>query len=145
MLRIETVVGRLPDSITASTLYFVRVGLGLDIYVSDSDGIVAHKVNTDSDQVLLTKLHELYSSDSDVTSDDTIGMAISKLTNKVSQLSSALSGKLDRGAEAETSKKWTNPITLSLSGALRGEVLFDGSQNVELEVTLLDIDMGNIN
>lgn len=145
MLRIEKVVGRLPDSITASTLYFVRVGLGLDIYVSDSDGIVAHKVNTDSDQVLLTKLHELYSSDSDVTSDDTIGMAISKLTNKVSQLSSALSGKLDIGAEAETSKKWTNPITLSLSGALRGEVLFDGSQNVELEVTLLDIDMGNIN
>ena len=145
MLRIEKVVGRLPDSITASTLYFVRVGLGLDIYVSDSDGIVAHKVNTDSDQVLLTKLHELYSSDSDVTSDDTIGMAISKLTNKVSQLSSAISGKLDIGAEAETSKKWTNPITLSLSGALRGEVLFDGSQNVELEVTLLDIDMGNIN
>lgn len=145
MLRIEKVVGRLPDPITASTLYFVRVGLGLDIYVSDSDGIVAHKVNTDSDQVLLTKLHELYSSDSDVTSDDTIGMAISKLTNKVSQLSSALSGKLDIGAEAETSKKWTNPITLSLSGALRGEVLFDGSQNVELEVTLLDIDMGNIN
>ena len=145
MLRIEKVVGRLPDSITASTLYFVRVGLGLDIYVSDSDGLVAHKVNTDSDQVLLTKLHELYSSDSDVTPDDTIGMAISKLTNKVSQLSSALSGKLDIGAEAETSKKWTNPITLSLSGALRGEVLFDGSQNVELEVTLLDIDMGNIN
>ena len=145
MLRIEKVVGRLPAPITASTLYFVRVGLGLDIYVSDSDGIVAHKVNTDSDQVLLTKLHELYSSDSDVTSDDTIGMAISKLTNKVSQLSSALSGKLDIGAEAETSKKWTNPITLSLSGALRGEVLFDGSQNVELEVTLLDIDMGNIN
>ena len=145
MLRIEKVVGSLPDPITASTLYFVRVGLGLDIYVSDSDGMVAHKVNTDGDQVLLTRLHELYNSDSDVTADDTIGMAISKLTNKVNQLSSALSGKLDIGAEAETSKKWTNPITLSLSGALRGEVSFDGSQNVELEVTLLDIDMGNIN
>lgn len=145
MLRIEKVVGRLPDPITASTLYFVRVGLGLDIYVSDSDGMVAHKVNTDQDQVLLTKLSELFVSNAPVTEDDSILSAISKLNTQVQSLAQALSGKLDIGAEATTSKKWTSPISISLAGAVTGSALVDGSQNVEISLSLSDIDMGNIN
>ena len=144
MFRIEKVVGKLPEPITASTLYFVRVGLGLDIYVSDSDGMIAHKVNTDQNQVLLTKLNDLFSSDAPVTEDDSILSAIGKLNTQVQGLAQALSGKLDIGAEAASSKKWSAPISLNLSGALRGTALIDGSQNVELEVTLTDIDMGNI-
>jgi len=145
VLRIEKVVGRLPDPITASTLYFVRVGLGLDIYVSDSDGMVAHKVNTDQDQVLLTKLSELFVSNAPVTEDDSILSAISKLNTQVQSLAQALSGKLDIGAEATTSKKWTSPISISLAGAVTGSALVDGSQNVEISLSLSDIDMGNIN
>ena len=86
MLRIEKVVGRLPEPLFASTLYFVRVGLGFDIYVTDNEGQVAHKVNVDQDQVLLTKLNELYSSNSPVTEDDTVLSAISKLNNQVQSL-----------------------------------------------------------
>lgn len=145
MLRIEKVIGRLPDVLFASTLYFVRVGLGLDIYVTDSDGMVAHKVNTDQDQVLFTQLNELYSSNQPITTDDTIISAISKLNNQVKDLASALSGKLDIGAEATTSKKWTAPINLSLNGAVTGAALVDGSQDVEIQVSLSNIDMGNIN
>lgn len=144
MLRIEKVISRLPDPISASTLYFVRVGLGLDIYVTDSDGHVAHKVNVDHDQVLLTKINNLYTSNDLITEDDSILSAISKLNTQVQNLALALSGKLDIGAEATTSKKWTTPITLSLSGAVSGSALVDGSQNVEINISLSDIDMGKL-
>lgn len=144
MLRIEKVVGRLPEPLFASTLYFVRVGLGLDIYVTDNEGQMAHKVNVDQDQVLLTKLNELYSSNSPVTEDDTVLSAISKLNNQVQSLAQALSGKLDIGAEAATSKQWTNAISISLAGAVSGTTMIDGSQNVEIAVSLSNIDMGNI-
>lgn len=144
MLRIEKVVGRLPEPITASTLYFVRVGLGLDIYVSDSDGAVAHKVNVDQNQVLLTKLNDLYVSDLDVTEDDSLLSAISKLNTKVQNLAQALSGKLDIDAEAATSKKWTTPVRFRLTGDVAGSAFIDGSQNVELNTTLNNLDMGNI-
>ena len=144
MLRIEKVIGRLPDVLFASTLYFVRVGLGLDIYVTDFEGQAAHKVNTDHDQVLLTKLHQVYTDNSEITEDDTILSALLKLNTRVGQLSSALSGKLDIGAEAVTSKQWTIAINLSLVGGVKGSVQVDGSKDVAIDVTLSDIDMGNL-
>lgn len=39
------VVGSLPATLTPNTLYCVRVGVGFDVYLSDSTGGVAHKVN----------------------------------------------------------------------------------------------------
>lgn len=41
----EKVVSALPDPLTASTHYYVRVGIGFDHYLSDSTGSVAHKLN----------------------------------------------------------------------------------------------------
>ena len=71
--------------------------------------------------------------------------AISKLNNQVQSLAQALSGKLDIGAEATTSKQWTNAISISLAGAVSGTTMIDGSQNVEIAVSLSNIDMGIIN
>ena len=71
--------------------------------------------------------------------------AISKLNNQVQSLTQALSGKLDIGAEATTSKQWTNAISISLAGAVSGTTMIDGSQNVEIAVSPSNIDMGIIN
>ncbi len=95
MLRIEKVVSTLPDPISASTLYFVRAGLGIDVYVSDSSGIIAHKVNVSEDQVLATKLGQIYNGDEDVTVDDSILMAISKLDNKLKALNTNVNNRLN--------------------------------------------------
>lgn len=45
-LRIEKVISTLPSQLEPNTLYFVRVGEGIDIYVTDSTGTAAHKHNT---------------------------------------------------------------------------------------------------
>ena len=79
------------------------------------------------------------------TEDDRVLSAISKLDNQVQSLTQALSGKLDIGAEATTSKQWTNAISISLAGAVSGTTMIDGSQNVEIAVSLSNIDMGIIN
>jgi len=45
IFRAEKVISTLPGSLEADTLYAVRVGDGFDLYISDSTGTVAHKVN----------------------------------------------------------------------------------------------------
>ncbi len=42
-LRIEKVISTLPSQLEPNTLYFVRVGEGIDIYVTDIMGPIAHK------------------------------------------------------------------------------------------------------
>lgn len=44
----EKVISTVPENITPDTVYFVRVGVGFDLYVSDSTGTVAHKLNVSS-------------------------------------------------------------------------------------------------
>lgn len=45
-LRIEKVVGSLPGSLVADTIYFVRTGAGFDIYVTNTTGtIVSYALN----------------------------------------------------------------------------------------------------
>ncbi|MDD5360410.1 MAG: hypothetical protein PHI79_03430 [Sulfurovaceae bacterium] len=39
-------VSALPAELSTNTLYMVRVGTGFDLYVSDSTGSVAHKINS---------------------------------------------------------------------------------------------------
>jgi hypothetical protein len=43
--QVDKVVSALPGTLTANTMYAVRVGAGFDFYLSDSTGSVAHKVN----------------------------------------------------------------------------------------------------
>ena len=45
IFRVDKVVAALPGTLTPSTVYAVRVGAGFDLYISDSTGSVAHKVN----------------------------------------------------------------------------------------------------
>lgn len=40
-LRTEKVVGSLPPLLTPNTIYYVRVGSGFDLYVTNSTGIIA--------------------------------------------------------------------------------------------------------
>ena len=44
-LKIENRVGSLPATITANTLYAVKVGSGFDLYVSDNTGSSALPLN----------------------------------------------------------------------------------------------------
>jgi hypothetical protein len=39
------VVSALPATLAANAIYAVRVGAGFDLYITDSTGLVAHKVN----------------------------------------------------------------------------------------------------
>ena len=43
--KIHKVVSSLPGTLEADTIYLVRTGSGFDLYVSDTTGSVAHKVN----------------------------------------------------------------------------------------------------
>lgn len=47
ILRVDKVVSVLPTPLTANTVYAVRVGAGFDLYISDSTGSVAHRINAD--------------------------------------------------------------------------------------------------
>ena len=48
-LRVEKVISALPGTLQSDTIYFVRVGSGFSLYVTDSTGAVAHTLNTSSD------------------------------------------------------------------------------------------------
>ena len=41
-------VSTLPASLTADAIYAVRVGVGFDLYITDSTGLIAHKVNSEA-------------------------------------------------------------------------------------------------
>lgn len=45
-IKFKKEVSVLPETLEANTLYMVRTGVGFDLYVSDSTGSVAHKINT---------------------------------------------------------------------------------------------------
>lgn len=45
-LLVQKVVSSLPDVLTPHTIYLVRVGQGFDLYVTDSTGQIAHKINS---------------------------------------------------------------------------------------------------
>lgn len=45
IFKTEKVIAALPGVLAADTVYFVRAGVGIDVYVSDSTGSVAHKIN----------------------------------------------------------------------------------------------------
>lgn len=42
-------VGVLPATLTPNTIYAVRRGLGFDLHISDSTGLIAHKLNNTDD------------------------------------------------------------------------------------------------
>lgn len=47
-LLVQKVVSSLPSVLTPHTLYLVRVGTGFDLYMTDSTGRIAHKINPPS-------------------------------------------------------------------------------------------------
>lgn len=47
-LAVHKVVSALPGTLTPNAVYAVRVGVGFDLYMSDSTGSVAHKINSGS-------------------------------------------------------------------------------------------------
>lgn len=47
-------VNALPSTLTANTIYYVRTGLGFDLYVTDTSGSVAYKANQSDAQVFLS-------------------------------------------------------------------------------------------
>lgn len=44
-MKIDKVVAALPSTLEADTAYAVRAGVGFDLYISDSTGATAHKLN----------------------------------------------------------------------------------------------------
>lgn len=53
VLEIQKVVGALPTTLSPNTFYAVRVGVGYDLYLSDSTGAVAHRLNPSDDRMRL--------------------------------------------------------------------------------------------
>lgn len=45
VIKFRKEVSVLPEVLTANTLYMVRIGTGFDLYVTDSTGNTAHKIN----------------------------------------------------------------------------------------------------
>lgn len=46
IFNVEKIVSALPVTLVPDTVYMVRTGAGFDLYVSDTTGSVAHKVNS---------------------------------------------------------------------------------------------------
>jgi hypothetical protein len=77
----QKVVSALPGTLTANTIYYVRVGLGYDTYVTNDIGtVVAYKANTDYTQAL-TGLTA--STVAPVTADDSALVAFGKLQAQI--------------------------------------------------------------
>lgn len=49
VIRFRKEVASLPVTLDADTLYAVRRGIGFDLYITDSTGQIAHKVNNTDD------------------------------------------------------------------------------------------------
>jgi hypothetical protein len=48
-LRIEKVVGVLPGTLTANTMYMLKIGSSVEIHITDDAGTVAYKASGESD------------------------------------------------------------------------------------------------
>lgn len=48
-LNIYKEIAKLPDQLVSNSIYVVRVGVGFDLYITDSTGVVAHKLNSSGD------------------------------------------------------------------------------------------------
>ena len=46
-LKVSKTLSSLPNTLEPDTIYYVRVGVGFDLYVSDDTGQIAHKLNDD--------------------------------------------------------------------------------------------------
>ena len=44
-IKIDKVLSTLPGTLVANTVYFLRVGSGIELHVTDSTGTVAHVLN----------------------------------------------------------------------------------------------------
>lgn len=70
VFNVEKVVSALPDPLSPNTLYYVRVGAGFDLYLSDSTGTIAHKLNADRSLTKATLGHSAGAISADVGSAD---------------------------------------------------------------------------
>jgi hypothetical protein len=70
VFNVEKVVSALPDPLSPNTLYYVRVGAGFDLYLSDSTGTIAHKLNADRSLTKATLGHSAGAIAADVSSAD---------------------------------------------------------------------------
>lgn len=105
VFRTEKVISALPLTLVPNTIYFVRVGDGFDLYVSDSTGSVAHKVN---DEIGAGSLPGLtgHAKKALVVDADELGVSWFELIN------SDLAGKAGRVLEVledETGWGWRRP------------------------------------
>lgn len=94
IFKTEKVIAALPGVLTADTVYFVRAGVGIDVYVSDSTGSVAHKINAST----IAEISGLQSA-LDEKALDYIMMA------GFSAVATELNGKLSNSAGSVTSSK----------------------------------------
>lgn len=53
ILRLHKVISTLPSQLDPNALYAVRTGAGFDLYITDSTGNIAHKINPNLDNDLL--------------------------------------------------------------------------------------------
>jgi hypothetical protein len=53
------VISTLPSQLEADSIYAVRVGVGFDLYITDTTGSIAHKVNEITSSGILNKLVEV--------------------------------------------------------------------------------------
>jgi hypothetical protein len=56
ILKLEKIVSTLPVTLEPNVQYFVRVGEGFDLYVSDSTGAIAHKINQPNLETIVLQL-----------------------------------------------------------------------------------------
>lgn len=54
VLRVAKVLSALPDPLVANTVYAVRVGTGFDLYIVDSTGLIAYKINVPADTGIIS-------------------------------------------------------------------------------------------
>lgn len=89
-LRVEKVISTLPSQLQPNTLYLVRVGEGIDLYVTDTTGSIAHKHNTSfysSENIFNEQLSSFeVGTNISVNNDDNLLTAIGKLQAQVNDL-----------------------------------------------------------
>lgn len=131
VIKYHKVVASLPGTLDANSVYYVRVGTGVDVYVSNDMGIVtAYALNPPSaGTILATELVGLdtAATPSAIVNGDTIIDALGKIQ-----------AQLNDTSPVAAAAKLATARTISITGDATWTTSFDGSANATGELTLAD-------
>lgn len=139
-LTIKKVISNVDSSdITKNELYFVRTGIGFDVFLSDMTGSILYKINTDESAVFRSKLKKIYESSDDVIIDDSLDLCISKLQNQINILKDEKIKDISVKSEKNLENNIDVTLSLTFGKDIKKDITFTIDMPTEKQIESSDI------